>query len=229
MEPKQTIRVLDNDQGYITLLDHMGSEVDIVNAARVSYDKYTDTMRERDHKLLRYLIKNQHTSPLEMVVFKFEVYCPLFVTRQWFRHRMWSYNEVSRRYTSENIDFYIPQNFRKQDKKNKQVGSEQLDAQTQENLGREIEVATKQALQLYDNLLEKGVCREQARMVLPQNLMTKFIGRTDLNNLIKFLKLRDDSHSQWEIRVYAQAIKELIGTIVPTVIKECFHGDNAEN
>lgn len=229
MEPKQTIHVLDNDQGYITLLDHMGSEVDIVNAARVSYDKYTDTMREKDYKLLRYLIRNQHTSPLEMIVFKFEVYCPLFVTRQWFRHRMWSYNEVSRRYTSENIDFYIPQNFRKQDKKNKQVGSKNLDTQTQEKVCREIETATAQALKLYNELLQQGVCREQARMVLPQNLMTKFIGRTDLNNLIKFLKLRDDSHSQWEIRVYAQAIKELINNIVPTVIKECFHGHNAAN
>ena len=185
MAPKQTIRVLDNDQGYITLLDHMGSEVDIVNAARVSYDKYTDTMHEKDYKLLRYLIRNQHTSPLEMIVFKFEVYCPLFVTRQWFRHRMWSYNEVSRRYTSENIDFYIPQNFRKQDKKNKQVGSEKLDTQTQEKVYAEIKAATTQSLKLYNELLEQGVCREQARMVLPQNLMTKFIGRTDLNNLIK--------------------------------------------
>ncbi len=205
----------------------MGSEIDIVNAARVSYDKYIADMRERDYKLLRYLIRNQHTSPLEMVIFKFEVYCPLFVTRQWFRHRTWSYNEVSRRYTSENIAFYVPQNFRKQDKKNKQVGSGELDSETQKDVHNKLQDFTNQAIALYDQLLERGVCREQARMVLPQNLLPKFIGRTDLSNLIKFLKLRDDKHSQWEIRVYAEAIKQLICDIVPTVMKECFdHGES---
>ncbi|WP_372367131.1 FAD-dependent thymidylate synthase [Candidatus Uabimicrobium sp. HlEnr_7] len=222
MNSKKTIEVLDNNEGYISLLDHMGSEIDIVNAARVSYDKYVENMHEKDYKLLRYLIRNQHTSPLEMIIFKFEVYCPLFVTRQWFRHRTWSYNEVSRRYTSENIAFYVPQNFRKQDKKNKQVGSGELEGETQKHVHDELQKFTNEAVEFYYQLLDRGVCREQARMVLPQNLMTKFIGRTDLSNLIKFLKLRDDEHSQWEIRVYAQAIKQLISDIVPTVMKECF-------
>lgn len=217
---RQEIRLLDSGQGYIKLIDYMGDELAIVNAARVSYDRSSDSFNEKDKKLLKYLIDHLHISPFEMCKLKFEVYCPMFVRNQWMRHRTWSYNEVSRRYTSENIDFYIPEDFRKQDKKNKQVGI--LALEHSEVANKLVADATNECFKTYEDLIKMGVCREQARMILPQNLMTKFIACTDLNNLIKFLKLRDHEDSQYEIRVYAKAIKSIIALLYPNVSDFCF-------
>ena len=213
--PPKHVMVLDG-QGWIGLVDQMGTETSIVNAARVSFGKRKDEMDERDAGLVRYLIANHHSSPLEHVVFTFLVHCPLFVRSQWHRHRTWSYNEISRRYTQEDISFYVPGELREQSESDRQASrvSDKLDqAACRELIRRQNEAA----FETYEKLLAAGVCREQARGVLPQNMMTTFWGTVDLSNLIKFLELRDSAHAQAEIREYALAIKQLIKPIVPHV------------
>ena len=215
--PPQHVTVLDG-QGWIGLVDHMGDETAIVNAARVSFGKQVTNMSDKEIVLLKYLIENHHTSPMEHVVFSFIVHCPLFVRSQWHRHRMWSYNEISRRYTEIDLEFYVPPAVRKQAKVNRQASEEGQDLDQDQCRGM-IEKHNRESLELYQHLLELGVCREQARGVLPQNMMTTFWGTVDLHNLLGFLELRDSEHAQWEIRQYAQAIKQLIRPAVPSVAK----------
>ena len=188
------------DKGSITLQDVMGNDLSIVNAARVSYlgESKGDT---KDKKLLLYLMEHNHTSPFEMVEFKFRVKCPLFVARQWMSHRTWSYNEVSRRYTSENIEFYIPEKWRRQDIKDKQASSGYTKSYSKELLD-----ITNTAMGFYNEAIKNGVAREQARLFLPVCMYTEFIGKVDAHNLMKFLILRMSNHAQYEIRLYARAI-----------------------
>lgn len=213
--PTDHVKVL-GDQGWVGLVDQMGSEISIVNAARVSFGKIRSEMNERDEKLLEYLISCGHTSTLEHVVFTFLVHCPLFVRSQWHRHRTWSYNEISRRYTEIDLQFYVPPEIREQAESNRQasVEAKELD---QEELQAIIREQNEMALECYEELLKRGVCREQARGVLPQNMFTTFWATVDMNNLIHFLKLRDHDHAQWEIRQYAQGIKQLIKPFFPNV------------
>ena len=213
--PTNHVKVLGG-QGWIGLVDHLGTETSIVNAARVSFGKIRTEMDDRDAALVRYLIKNHHTSPLEHVVFTFLVHCPLFIRSQWHRHRTWSYNEISRRYTDVDIEFYTPPELREQAESDRQASrpAEHLDQAACKAL---IEEHHKRSLDLYHKLLEQGVCREQARGVLPQDMMTTFWATVDLNNLLKFLELRDSDHAQWEIREYAIAIKKLIKPDFPHV------------
>jgi thymidylate synthase (FAD) len=204
------------DKGSIELLAWLGNDNTIVSAARVSYlgeSKGTD----KDTELLRYLMENNHTSPFEQVEFQFRVKCPLFVAREWMRHRTWSYNEISRRYTSKDIEFHIPSVLRAQSKTNKQ-SSEYSENINQELIGN-IEKNSIDSYNLYKLLINKGVCREQARMVLPVNMYTSFYAKTDLHNLFHFLELRTDSKAQAEIRLYAFAIELLIEPIVPISFK----------
>jgi thymidylate synthase (FAD) len=212
--PENHIKVLDG-QGWIGLIDHLGSETTIVNAARVSFGKMKDSMDSKDVALLKYLIENKHTSPLEHVVFSFSVHCPLFVRGQWHRHRTWSYNEISRRYTEVDMEFYTPAEIRLQADNNRQAS---IEAESDDTVSKQlIKKHNTDSLELYNKLLERGVCREQARGVLPQNMMVTFWATVDLSNLIHFLDLRDSEHAQWEIRQYAQAIKQLIKPVVPNV------------
>ena len=213
--PTNHVKVLGG-QGWIGLVDRLGTETSIVNAARVSFGKIRTEMDDRDAALVRYLIKNHHTSPLEHVVFTFLVHCPLFIRSQWHRHRTWSYNEISRRYTDVDIEFYTPHELREQAESDRQASrpAEHLDQAACKAL---IEEHHKRSLDLYHKLLEQGVCREQARGVLPQDMMTTFWATVDLNNLLKFLELRDSDHAQWEIREYAIAIKKLIKPDFPHV------------
>ena len=213
--PPEHVRVLD-EQGWVGLIYQMGDETTIVNAARVSFGKRRDTMTDRDVHLLRYLIEHRHTTPLEHVVFTFVVHCPLFVRAQWHRHRMWSYNEISRRYTDIDLEFYVPSKLREQAEDNRQASTQARDLD-QQQCRELISTHNRESLALYRKLLELGVCREQARGVLPQNMMTTFWGTVDLHNLTSFLRLRDSEHAQWEIREYAAAIKELIRPAVPHV------------
>ena len=213
--PENHVSVLDG-QGWVGLIDTLGSETTIVNAARVSFGKIKSEMDERDVGLLNYLIENRHTSPLEHIVFTFSIHCPLFIRGQWHRHRTWSYNEISRRYTEIDMQFYTPSKLRRQAETNRQASVEDPDfddAKLIELIRRQNE----ESLKLYESLLAAGVCREQARGVLPQNMMVTFWGTVDLNNLLHFLELRDSDHAQWEIREYAKAIKKLIKPIVPHV------------
>lgn len=212
--PENHVKVLDG-QGWIGLIDHLGSETTLVNAARVSFGKMKEEMDQKDIKLLDYLIENKHTSPLEHMVFTFSVHCPLFVRGQWHRHRTWSYNEISRRYTEIDMEFYTPPKIRAQAESDRQAS---VETDIDDTLLREkIKHQNINSLQLYNELLDAGVCREQARGVLSQNMMVTFWATVDLSNLIHFLDLRDSEHAQWEIREYAIAIKQLIKPIVPNV------------
>lgn len=213
--PANHVKVLGG-QGWVGLIDHLGTETTIVNAARVSFGKLKTEMDERDKGLLTYLIDNRHTSPLEHMVFTFSVHCPLFIRGQWHRHRTWSYNEISRRYTEIDMEFYTPVKLRKQAESNRQASflDENFD---DEALREEIRQQNLKSLELYNLLLDKGVCREQARGVLPQNMMVTFWGTVDLSNLLHFLELRDSEHAQSEIKEYAVAIKQLIKPLIPNV------------
>ncbi len=204
-------------QGWVGLVTTMGSETTVVNAARVSFGKFVDEMSKSDIVLLKYLIENRHTSPLEHVAFTFIVHCPLFVRSQWHRHRTWSYNEISRRYTEVDIEFYTPNEIRGQSKDNRQASIDDFDAEVQESAKKIIKEQNELSLKIYEKLLAQGVCREQARGVLSQNLMTTFWATVDLANLIHFIELRDHEGAQWEIRQYASAIKQIIKPIVPNV------------
>ena len=170
--PDEHVKVLDG-QGWVGLIDKMGTESSIVNAARVSFGKIKDNMDEKDIVLLEYLIENRHTSPLEHLTFTFSVYCPLFVRGQWHRHRTWSYNEISRRYTEVDIDFFTPKKLRQQAKVNRQASVDNPTFED-EKLIPSIAHHNKKSLELYEDLLKQGVCREQARGVLPQNMMVTF-------------------------------------------------------
>ena len=188
------------DKGFIKLQDVMGNDLSIVNAARVSYlgESKGDM---KDKKLLLYLMKNGHTSPFEMVEFKFHVKCPLFVARQWRSHRTWSYNEVSRRYTSKNIEFHIPEKWRKQDTKNKQAS-----VGTARSHSKQLLELTGMTMKFYNDAIDDGIAREQARIGLPVCMYTEFIGKVDAHNLMNFLTERLSSNAQYEIRLYARAI-----------------------
>ncbi len=214
--PSRHVKVLDG-QGWVGLVDVLGNETTIVNAARVSFGKCVAAMSERDVVLLRYLIEHRHTSPLEHVVFTFVVHCPLFVRSQWQRHRTWSYNEISRRYTEVDIECYVPPQVRAQSADNRQASVDTLAPAQQEAARAVMQEAHRAALAAFEQLLAMGVCREQARGVLPQNVMTTFWATVDLNNLLHFLELRDHAGAQWEIRQYAQAIKQLVRPFVPHV------------
>lgn len=213
--PANHVKVLGG-QGWVGLIDHLGTESTIVNAARVSFGKIKTEMDDRDVKLLEYLIANKHTSPLEHMVFTFSIHCPLFVRGQWHRHRTWSYNEISRRYTEVDLEFYTPEALRRQAASDRQasVADPEFDGS---ELQKAISDHNQASFALYEKLLESGVCREQARGVLPQNMMVTFWGTVDLSNLLHFLELRDSEHAQYEIREYAIAIKQLIKPIVPHV------------
>ena len=215
--PANHVKVLGG-QGWIGLIDHLGTESTIVNAARVSFGKLKTEMDDRDVKLLEYLIANKHTSPLEHMVFTFSIHCPLFVRGQWHRHRTWSYNEISRRYTEVDMEFYTPENLRRQAESDRQASVADPEFEGAE-LQQAIAAHNQASFELYEKLLASGVCREQARGVLPQNMMVTFWGTVDLSNLLHFLELRDSEHAPYEIREYAAAIKQLIKPIVPNVAK----------
>lgn len=219
MEKGFTINVLDH--GYVRYIDHMGSDQRIVEAARVSY-KSPSKGPDQDKKLLEYLWKNKHTSPFEMGKLMLNVKMPIFVMRQWVRHRMQNLNEVSARYTQLPAEFYIPKAWRWQDEKNRQ-GSILADVQPTCRFKNGVVLEATQALQgfcdeayqTYEALLEGGVARELARMVLPLNIYTEIYSCWDLKNLLHFITLREDAHAQAEIQDYARAIKQMLVELFP--------------
>jgi len=224
--PENAMHVLDDNQGWISLLRHSGEEVDIVNAARVSFGKMRTEMNDADKKLLSFLIKEGHFAPLEHITFTFLIHCPLFVRSQWMRHRCFSYNEISRRYTEVDMEFYIPTKFRVQSKDNKQASEDgSFISEKMAKTARSIFIdRCKTLLKDYNDMIEAGVCREQARAILPQNMMTTYYASTDLRNLLHFLSLRMDSHAQWEIRQYANAMHGMIEPLYPNVIEAFNNG-----
>ncbi len=208
------------DQGFVELLDWMprtNPEVAIVQAARTSVNRdcNTSTLTKTDRNLIRRLYADQHTSPFEMVELKFVVKLPLFAARQWMRHRTGSYNEVSGRYSKLEDDFYIPTKVRSQHKTNKQMsGDEELPDEVNETFLRFL-YGGMESYDTYEKLCESGVARELARIGLPQNMYTRFYYKTNLHNFLHFAKLRMAQDAQYEIRVYADAMYDMVKTLCP--------------
>ncbi len=209
-----TIQCLD---GFVRLVDVMGDDSSIVQAARVSYGAGTKKVHE-DRGLIRYLIRHQHWTPIEMVEFKFHVKIPVFVARQWIRHRTANVNEVSARYTEMKDEMYLPplQHISAQSKDNKQGRELQSFPEDVANdIQAIINESNERQYDVYQKLLELGVARELARTVLPVGHYTEWYWKIDLRNLMNFLALRLDPHAQWEIRVYAEAMAEIVKQVVP--------------
>ena len=212
------------DKGFVKLIDVMprivpdGQTCDyaIAQMARVSYGQGTKSINE-DKSLIRYLLRHNHTSPFEGIDFKLHLKMPIFIARQIFRHRTSSVNEISGRYSVMKDEFYIPDinDLRKQSTINKQGGEEILDKNVAQEFVDQIESNCKNAYSAYLQMLDAGIAREQARMVLPLNLYTEFYWKQDLHNLLHLLSLRADAHAQKEIRAYADAILKLITPLVP--------------
>lgn len=199
--------VLSN-QAFVELVDSMGSDQSIINAARVSYDGDLEERPEsKDKKLLRYLLKNHHTSPFEHVSLTFHVKAPIFVARQWMRHRTWAFNEISARYTKLEEGWYKPNMWRAQSDQNKQMSEGY--AENQPHLRQVYEWTAQAAWHAYEELIDNGASREQARMILPVSMFTRFYATVNLHNLLHFVRLRDHEHAQPEIREYAVAMREL--------------------
>lgn len=209
------------DHGFVRLIDHMGCDLSIVRNARVSHDAAWRTGEDagKDEKLINYLYHNGHNTPSESVQFTFEVKAPIFVFRQWHRHRTWSYNEVSARYTELPEVCYVPEidNIGTQDTKNHQSRT------TKKNkfaaaIAARMDRHNKQAFREYGIMLQQGCPRELARNVLPVATYSHMFASVNLHNLLKFLDERLHEHAQYEIRVYAEAMLELIEPIVPVAV-----------
>lgn len=190
----------------LQLIRISGSDVDVVNGARVSYGKFTNTLSERDEKLINFLMEHDHTSPFEHNQFSFRVKCPIYVGKQWMRHRMSSYNEISYRYVQSALEFYIPKMWRAQDTHNKQSSIAPFE---NEALLERYKETLKNCGETYEHLIANGVCREQARGLLPTCTYTEFIYTVNLLSLTNFLRLRLHPGAQWEIRVYAEGMLKL--------------------
>lgn len=211
--PEGAVRVLD--KGFVRLVDVMGSDESIVSAARVSYGKGTKTVNE-DRGLIRYLMRHEHTTPFEMVEFKFHCRMPIFVARQWIRHRTASVNEVSGRYSEMPDLFYVPAKDKvtKQSTVNKQGGSQEL-IEDSNFWAIRFETEQRQIHENYTKAIASGMRKELARINLPLSQYTEWYWKIDLKNLLHFLKLRLDSHAQYEIQVFGQAMAEMVKSVCP--------------
>lgn len=201
------------DKGFVQLVDFMGGDQRAVDSARVSFGS-TSKGEARDRKLIAYLLAHNHITPFEHCVFQFHIKCPIFVARQWMRHRIASYNEISARYTEVKDEFYIPETFRAQDTVNRQ-GSVTGGALDNARL-REIYIkAVEASYAAYRELLKAGVAREMARMTLPVAQYTQFYWSVNARSLLNFLSLRLDSHAQYEIREYAAVMRDIFRKKMP--------------
>ena len=207
------------DHGFIRLVDHMGSDLSVVRSARVSYDAAWRAGQNEgsDARLISYLWNNRHTTPFESVTFTFEVKAPIFVFRQWHRHRTFSINELSARYRELPEEVYMP-DFRAQSTDNKQGSDGYISDEDAKQMQIWFQAAYDRSFHAYRMALNAGVAREIARSVLPVATYSTMFCTCNLLNLLKFLTLRDDAHAQYEIRVYAEAMKGLIRPIVPVSI-----------
>ena len=226
---RKSIELYGDGIGTVDLVQHMGDDLTIVNSARVSFGKNKEVLDEKDERLINYLVRHRHTSTFEhnLVTFRFVV--PLFVRSQHHRHRTWSYNEISRRYTDVDIQFYEPEAFRTQHKSNRQASNAEELINPLIDFGGAgmsailpasdiVKNFHQNALRGYNLLIEAGVCREQARGVLPQNMYTEYYGTANLNNLLKFIDLRTHEGAQWEIVKVAEACLEIAEGLWPVAV-----------
>lgn len=205
------------DKGFVRLIDVMGDDNAIVQAARVSYGSGTKKVHE-DRGLIRYLMRHLHTTPFEMVEFKFHVKLPIFVARQWIRHRTANVNEYSGRYSEMKDEFYVPdpEQVRAQSATNKQGRADESFAPEEAERIRTMMRTTQESLYgEYQDLLETNLAREIARINLPVSNYTEWYWKIDLHNLFHFLRLRIDAHAQYEIRVYGEAMASIVKAAVP--------------
>ena len=213
------------DRGFVKLVDHMGSDLSVVNAARVSFGKRKEVFDEADGKLIDYLAQHDHTSPFRHTALTFHVKAPIFVFRQWMKHRIASeFNEISGRYVEFPEDeFFVPETFRRQAKVNKQ-GSEGEVAGAEGDQARELFLAgCRNSVSQYKALLALGVCREQARCLLPLGLYSEVYWTVSLQAAAHFIRLRTDSHAQWEIQQYAHAVRQVVEGVFPVGLKALLH------
>jgi thymidylate synthase (FAD) len=228
---KMKIPLYEDNKGFVELVDAVGDDLTVVNSARVSFGKHKSELDKKDKKLIKYLIKHKHTSTLEHCFVTFRVKVPLFVRSQHHRHRTWSYNEISRRYTDFDIQFYEPKAFRTQHESNRQASNvEELINPEVELDGFEmfsmhsfladdaVQFHNQCSLELYNKLIEAGVCREQARGVLPQNMYTEYYASANLNNILKFIDLRTHEGAQWEIQQMAKGMLKIIEKLYPVTV-----------
>lgn len=208
------------DHGFVRLVDSMGDDSSVVQAARVSTGKGTKTPSE-DAKLIHYLMRNRHTTPFEMVMFKFHVSLPIVVARQWIRHRMASYNEFSGRYSVLPDKFYYPpeDQVQGQDKNNRQGSGGEVSVDSVIWYLNTLQRWTREGYNHYLEALGRGISRERARFFVANTVYTEWYWKVDLKNLLDFLRLRSDDHAQWEIRQYAHAVLDLIRPIVPVTVE----------
>jgi len=206
------------DKGFVRLIEMMGGDMAVAQAARVSLGQASKGA-ERDRKLIGYLLEHGHHTPFEHAVFKFHVSCPIFVMRQWIRHRMASYNEISARYSEVKDEYYVPSAWRVQDVKNKQ-GSASAQGLDHKALTEAYEGQVRASLAAYRRLLDAGVAREMARMVLPVSMYTQFYWTINCRSLMNFINLRADMHAQWEIRAYAEALAGVFAERMPWTYAE---------
>ena len=204
------------DKGFVRLVDSMGGDDAIVQAARVSYGKGTNKVSQ-DRGLIRYLMRHRHTTPFEMVEFKFHCKMPIFVARQWVRHRTANINEYSLRYSEARDEFYYPdpEHIQFQSVLNKQGRRGEVPAELKQKVQDYFKEISEKSFAMYSELNEAGVSRELARAVLPVNLYTEWYWKNDLHNLLHFIGLRSDSHAQYEIRVFSDAMAESVKVVAP--------------
>ncbi len=208
------------DHGFVRVIDYMGNDTSIVQAARVSYGEGTKKSRD-DKSLIFYLMRHWHSTPCEMCEIKLHVKLPVFVARQWIRHRTANVNEYSARYSILDNEFYIPksENLASQSSSNNQGRGDVLEGEEANKVIQILKSDSLRSYKSYEKMLskenKKGLARELARMNLPTNIYTQWYWKTDLHNLFNFIRLRNDLHAQYEIRVYAEKIAELIKNWVP--------------
>ena len=206
--------------GFVTLVDYKGDDSPIVQAARVSYGKGTKSVRD-DRGLIRYLMRHRHTTPFEMVEYKFLVRLPIYVARQWIRHRTSSTNEYSSRYSVVPDEFEVPEpaEVRHQSGRNRQGRGDALSPEVVERFRSDLEAVATQAYSAYSRALDAGVARETARLLLPVAYYTQWYWKVNLHNLFHFLSLRLDAHAQEEIRLYAAEVAKLARVVCPVAFE----------
>tara|TARA_B100000965_G_scaffold280081_1_gene237903 strand:+ start:213 stop:1172 length:960 start_codon:yes stop_codon:yes gene_type:complete len=212
--PKDAIKCLD--KGFVRLVDSMGGDDAIVQSARVSYGKGTSKVSQ-DRGLIRYLMRHRHTTPFEMVEFKFHCKMPIFVARQWVRHRTANINEYSLRYSEARDEFYFPDpdHIEFQSTLNKQGRMGEVDEDLKKKVQAYFKEISDRSFEIYCELNEAGVARELARAILPVNLYTEWYWKNDLHNLLHFIGLRSDGHAQYEIRVFSDAMATYVKEVAP--------------
>jgi thymidylate synthase (FAD) len=213
--PAGTIRVLDH--GFVRLDDAMADDLSVVNAARVSFARRKEEMDDSDQGLIRFLMRERHGTPFEHNSFRFHVRCPLFVAREWFRHRVGSFNEFSMRYARATDDFYVPEpeDVRTQVGKPGAYSFEPVDSELAEQTRAELQEVYEHAYATYERLVEAGVARELARAALPVGAYTEFYWTVNARALMNFVSLRAAESAQREIRRYADAVETFLGERMP--------------